>query len=96
MSPKVLEELMRMNPLRKNTVSWPTPEEIHGERQRLKSIFKNIGVEETKTTDQSWQQGSFEDDLTSLDISADDIVIATKSAKGNTSGGLQQITPWFL
>ena len=37
-----------------------------------------------------------EEEPQDIEIGADDIVSAVKAAKRSTSGGLQQLTPWFL
>ena len=93
-SAKVMKDLKRMNPPRMNTVCWPTKKEVEEERQRARKVFKKweVGATAGEQTDIS---DFFEDGTEAAEISTDDIIQAAKTAKRNSSGGLQQITLGF-
>ena len=93
---RVLEELRSMNPPRINQVQWPTREEIKEERERTRNTLKKFGLPKNSVDVDNCTPDTFEDELQAIEISADDIVSAAKSARRNTTGGLQQIIPWFL
>ena len=98
MNAKVLEELKRLNSPRINDISWPTREEVWKERRRAFKSSKTLKSRSgSGDGEDDWITAEkFEDNLLSIEITAEDIINAAKSAKRSTTGGLQQLTPWFL
>ena len=70
--------------------------EILAQRQRATSVLKDLGVQTKDGEDENFSLGLPDEDFHTVQISAEDIAKAARTAKRSTSGGLQQITPWFL